>query len=99
MTEDDALTGLEILSHQEVKHVEADERTQQINQGVIKVPRSLGGKSITENRLDCLDNRLIQVESYLEMIATRLCNEPLHRIGIGLGKKFQMKHPLGRKKD
>ena len=75
-TEDDAPTGLEILSHQKVKHVEADKRTQQINQGVIKVPNSLGGKSISENRLDCLDNRLIQVESYLEMIATRLCNKP-----------------------
>ena len=63
-TVDDAPTGLEILSCQKVKHVEADERMQQINQGVIKVPDSLGGKSITENRLDCLDNRLIQVESY-----------------------------------
>ena len=49
---------------------------QQINQGVIKVPDSLGGKSVTENRLDCLDNRLIQVESYLEMIANKLCSEP-----------------------
>ena len=75
-TVDDAPTGLEILSCQKVKHVEADERMQQINQGVIKVPDSLGGKSITENRLDCLDNRLIQVESYLEMIANKLCSEP-----------------------
>ena len=75
-TVDDAPTGLEILSRQKVKHVEADERMQQINQGVIKVPDSLGGKSITENRLDCLDNRLIQVESYLEMIANKLCSEP-----------------------
>ena len=75
-TVDDAPTGLEILSHQKVKHVEADERMQQISQGVIKVPDSLGGKSITENRLDCLDNRLIQVESYLEMIANKLCSEP-----------------------
>ena len=58
-TVDDVPTGLEILSRQKVKHVEADERMQQINQGVIKVPDSLGGKSITENRLDCLDNRLI----------------------------------------
>ena len=49
---------------------------QQINQGVIKVPDSLGRKSITENRLDCLDNHLIQVESYLEMIANKLCSEP-----------------------
>ena len=63
-TVDDAPTGLEIVSRRKVKHVEADERMQQINQGVIKVPNSLGGKSITENRLDCLDNRLIQVESY-----------------------------------
>ena len=75
-TVDDAPTGLEILSRQKVKHVEADERMQQINQGVIKVANSLGGKSITENRLDCLDNRLIQVESYLEMIANKLCSEP-----------------------
>ena len=75
-TVDDAPTGLEILSRQKVKHVEADERMQQISQGVIKVPDSLGGKSITENRLDCLDNRLIQVESYLEMIANKLCSEP-----------------------
>ena len=75
-TVDDAPTGLEILSRQKVKHVEADERMQQINQGVIKVPDSVGGKSITENRLDCLDNRLIQVESYLEMIANKLCSEP-----------------------
>ena len=76
LTVNDAPTGLEILSHQKVKHVEADERMQQINQGVIKVPDSLGGKPITENRLDCLDNRLIQVESYLEMIANKLCSEP-----------------------
>ena len=75
-TVDDSPTGLEILSRQKVKHVEADERMQQINQGVIKVPDSLGGKSITENRLECLDNRLIQVESYLEMIANKLCSEP-----------------------
>ena len=75
-TVDDAPTFLEILSRQKVKHVEADERMQQISQGVIKVPDSLGGKSITENRLDCLDNRLIQVESYLEMIANKLCSEP-----------------------
>ena len=73
---DDAPTGLEILLHQKVKHVEADEQMQQINQGMIKVPDSLGGKSITENRLDCLDNCLIQVESYLEMIANKLCSEP-----------------------
>ena len=78
-TVDDASTGLEILSRQKVKHVEADERMQQINQGVIKVADSLGGKSITENRLDCLDNRLIQVESNLEMIANKLCSEtPSH---------------------
>ena len=75
-TVDDAPTALEILSRQKVKHVEADERMQQINQGVIKVPDSLEGKSITENRLDCLDNRLIQVESYLEMTANKLCSEP-----------------------
>ena len=75
-TVDDAPTGLEILSRQKVKHVEADERMQQISQGVIKVPDSLGGKSITENRLHCLDNRLIQVESYLEMISNKLCSEP-----------------------
>ena len=49
-TVDDALTGLQILSCQEVKHVEADIRMQQINQGVI--------------------------ESYLEMIANKLCSEP-----------------------
>ena len=73
---DDAPIGLEILSRQKVKHVEADKRMQQINHGVIKVPDSLGGKSITENRLDCLDNCLIQVESYLEMIANKLCSEP-----------------------
>ena len=73
---DDAPTGLEILSRQKVKHVEADEQMQQISQGVGKLPDSLGGKSITENRLDCLDNRLIQVESYLEMIANKLCSEP-----------------------
>ena len=30
-TEDDAPTGLEILSRQKVKHVEADEQMQQIN--------------------------------------------------------------------
>ena len=75
-TVDDAPTGLEIVSHQKVKHIEADKRMQQINQGVTKVPDSLGGKSITENRLDCLDNHLIQVESYLEMIANKLCSEP-----------------------
>ena len=75
-TVDDAPTGLEVLSHQKVKHVEADERMQQINQGVIKVPDSLGGKSVTENRLVCLDNCLIQVESYLEMIVNKLCSEP-----------------------
>ena len=78
-TVDDAPSGLEILSRQKVEHVEADERMQQINQGVIKVPDSLGGKSITENRLDCLDNRLSQVESYLEMIVNRLCSEPPSR--------------------
>ena len=76
LTVDEAPTGLQILSHQKVKHVEVDERMQQINQGVIKLPDSLGGKSITENRLDCLDNHLIQVESYLEMIANKLCSEP-----------------------
>ena len=52
---------------------------------MIKDPDSLGGKSITENRLDCLDSRSIQVENYLEMIAIRLCNDPLsqdrHRHG------------------
>ena len=75
-TVDDTPTGLEILSRQKVKHVEADEQMQHINQGVIKVPDSLGVKSITENRLDCLDNCLIQVESYLEMIVNKLCGEP-----------------------
>ena len=75
-TVDDAPSGLEILSRQKVKHVEADERMQQVNQGVIKVLDSLGRKSITENRFDCLDNRLSQVESYLEMIANRLCSDP-----------------------
>ena len=75
-TVDDAPSGLEILLRQKVEHVEADKRMQQINQGVIKVPDSLGGKSITENRLDCLDNCLSQVESYLEMIVNRLCSEP-----------------------
>ena len=42
LTEDDTLTGLEILLCQKVKHVEVDERSQQINQGMIKVPDSLG---------------------------------------------------------
>ena len=51
-TVDDVPTGLEILSRQKVKHVEADKRMQQIDQGVKKVPESLGGMSITENRLD-----------------------------------------------
>ena len=45
-TVDDAPTGLEILSRQKVKHVEADERMQQVNQGVIKVPDSLGGSQL-----------------------------------------------------
>ena len=43
-TVDDAPTGLKILSCQKVKHIEADEQMQQINQGVIKVPDSFGGK-------------------------------------------------------
>ena len=45
--------------------------------GVIKNPDNVGGKSITEYRLDGLDSRLIQVENYLEMIATtcRLCDD------------------------
>ena len=43
-TVNDAPSGLEILSRQKVKHVEADERMQQINQGVLKVPNSLRGK-------------------------------------------------------
>ena len=45
-TVDDVTTGLEILSRQKVKHVEADERMQQINQGVKKVPNSLGGSQL-----------------------------------------------------
>ena len=45
-TVDDAPTGLEILSRQKVKHVEADEWMQQINQGAIKVPDSLGGSQL-----------------------------------------------------
>ena len=69
-------TGFEILLHQKVEHVEADEQTQPTDQGVIKDLDSIGEKSIAENRLDCLDNCLIQVNSYLEMIPTRLCNEP-----------------------
>ena len=50
-TVDDAPTGLEILSHQKVKHVEADKRMQQINQGVIKVPDSLGGSQLLKTGL------------------------------------------------
>ena len=42
---------------------------------MIKDHDSIGEKSITENRLDCLDNCLIQVESSLEMIARRSCND------------------------
>ena len=30
------------------------------------------------------------------MIATRLCNDLLHRIGIGTGEKCEMEHLLGR---
>ena len=45
-TVDDVPTGLEILSRQKVKHAEADERMQQVNQGVIKVPDSLGGSQL-----------------------------------------------------
>ena len=56
---------------------------------MIKNPDSVGGKSITDYRLDALDSHLIQVENYLEMIETRLCNDFLHKIsmGLGLGKK------------
>ena len=50
-------------------------QTQPTGQGLIKDPDSFGGKSNTESRLDGLDNHLIQVENYLEMIATRLCND------------------------
>ena len=64
------------LSCQQCEHLEPGEQTQPTDQGVIKYPDSMGGGSITENRLDCLDNGLIQVESYLEMIATGLCNDP-----------------------
>ena len=38
-TVDDAPTGLEILSRQKVKHVEADKRMQQINRGGDKSSR------------------------------------------------------------
>ena len=48
---------------------------QPTGQGVIKNPDSVGVKSITDYRLDGLDSHLIQVENYLEMIATRLCND------------------------
>ena len=74
-TENKALTGFEILSHQKSEHLELDEQLQPTGQGVIKNPDSVGGKSITEYRIDGLDSRLIQVENYLEMIATRLCND------------------------
>ena len=50
-------------------------QTQPTGQGLIKDPDSFGGKSNTESRLDGLDNHSIQVENYLEMIATRLCND------------------------
>ena len=47
-TVDDAPTDIEILLRQKVKHVEADKRMQQSSQGVVKLPDSLGGKSITD---------------------------------------------------
>ena len=71
---------------------------QQINQGVIKVPDSLGGKSITENRLDCLDNRLIQVESYLEMIANKLCSEPPSQDRYRPGEEISYETSPGKKR-
>ena len=45
-TEDNAPTGFEILSCQKSKHLEPDEQMQPIDQGVIKDPDSIGGKSI-----------------------------------------------------
>ena len=39
LTEDDVLTGLQILLCQKVKHVEVDEQPQQINQGGDKSSR------------------------------------------------------------
>ena len=72
----DGCKGFEILAHQESEHLESDKQMQATDQGVIKDPDSLGEKSITENRFDCLYSCLIQVESYLEMIVTRLCNDP-----------------------
>ena len=74
-TENKALAGFEILSHQKSEHLELEEQMQLTGQGVIKNPNSVGGKSITDYRLDGLDSCLIQVENYLEMIVTRLCND------------------------
>ena len=60
-TENKASAGFEILSRQKSEHLELDKQTQPTGQGVIKSPDSIGGKSITEYRLDGLDSRLIQV--------------------------------------
>ena len=74
-TENKATAGFEILPCQKSEHLELDEQMQPTGQEVMKGPNSLGGKSSTEYRLDSLDSHLIQVENYLEMIATRLCND------------------------
>ena len=73
-TENKAPAGFEILSRQKSEDLELDEQMQPTGQGVIKNPNSIGGKSVTDYRLDSLDSHLIQVENYLEMIATRLCD-------------------------
>ena len=88
-TENKAPAGFKILSRQKSEHLELDEQMQPTGQGVIKNSDSVGRKSITDYRLDGLDSHLIQVENYLEMIVTRLCNIFLHKIsmGLGLGKK------------
>ena len=64
-TENKTLEGFEILSRQKSEHLELEEQTQPTGQGVIKNPDSVGGKSITDYRLDSLDSHLIQVENYL----------------------------------
>ena len=90
-TENKAPAGFKILSRQKSEHLELDEQMQPTGQGVIKDPDSLGGggKSSTEYRLDGLDSCLIQVKNYLEMIATRLCNDlpSQDKHEIRLGKK------------
>ena len=44
-TENKALAGFENLSRQKSEHLEFDEQTQPTDQGVIKNPNSVGGKS------------------------------------------------------